>query len=208
MKTITRKITVTGILIALSLAMGFTVGYLPISIGPLQITLMHIPVIVGTIMEGLVPGLILGLVFGFTSMMQLFMGSPFIAVFNVSPVFILMIIFIPRLLIPVFTWLVNKAITGKSTSYPRHGIAAGVAALTGSLTNTVFFLGMMYFLVGGILTQIPQIAAIGVMAFITGTALVNGLPEAAAAVLLTVPIVLALKRAYKSRFMLVKPSEA
>jgi uncharacterized membrane protein len=203
MKTTTRRITVTGILIALSLILGLTpVGYIPIP--PIKITLMCIPVIIGTIMEGLVPGLILGLVFGVTSMIQLFMGDPMMALFNVNPFYMLLIIYIPRLLIPVFTWLVNKAVIGKSTDLRRHGVAAGLGALTGSLTNTALFLGMLYLLMGpevGKLLGIPADAVGATLATIGAT---NGGPELGVAILLTVPIVLALKRIYKKRFNINK----
>ena len=55
----TRRIVITALLVAICLLLGLTpIGY--ISIGVIEITLLCIPVIIGTITEGLGVGLILG----------------------------------------------------------------------------------------------------------------------------------------------------
>ena len=71
MKLTTRKLAVTGMLAAISIILGLTpVGLIPLPFSPTKATIMHIPVIIGTIVEGPVVGLIIGLIFGGFSMYQ------------------------------------------------------------------------------------------------------------------------------------------
>ena len=61
-----RKMAVIGVLSAISVMMSMIpfIGYIPI--GPIKATIMHIPVIIGAIVEGPVVGAIIGLIFGLT----------------------------------------------------------------------------------------------------------------------------------------------
>jgi uncharacterized membrane protein len=195
----TRRLTVTALLSAITFVLGLTpIGYIPIP--PVSMTLMCIPVIIGTITEGLGMGLILSLMFGITSYLKA-IGLTMVPdplgtyILGISVLKSLIVIVIPRLIIPVTTWLVYKAI--KKSSKRRQRLAAGLAAFTGSITNTVFFLGALYLL---FLPEIDKIAAGfsttpellgGVLA---GLGALNGLPEAAVAVILCVPIVWALTK--------------
>lgn len=219
----TRKLAVTALLIALTFLLGLTpVGYIPNPILPvLSLTLMCLPVIIGTITEGLKTGLLLGFVFGVTSLLKalgITMAPDALGtlILGISVVKTLAVIFIPRLIIPVVTWLVYKAITGKTGK--RLRVAAGIAAFTGSITNTVLFLGSLYLL---FLPQAGDIAAFlngmsAVVGFnITADTLfglyeflgaINGLPEAAVAVLLCIPIIWALQK-FTNRGKTLKKAE-
>ena len=192
----TRRIVITALLIAICLLLGLTpIGYIPI--GAIEITLLCIPVIIGTITEGLGVGLILGLFFGLTSFLQIFIKpTPFSQfIFSLSAWKTVVIIFVPRMFVPVTTWLMHKALTGETRV--RQRVAAGVAAFTGSITNTVLFLGAMYLM---FLPEIDQMAqAFGttpqlLLSVVAGIGAMNGLPEAAVAVALCVPIVWALQK--------------
>ena len=66
----TRKLAVTGMLAAISIILGLTVGLIPLPFSPTKATIMHIPVIIGTIDEGPIVGLIIGAIFGLFSMYQ------------------------------------------------------------------------------------------------------------------------------------------
>lgn len=207
MKTKTKNLTLTAILVAVMLLFGFTpVGYIPI--GPVQVTLMCLPVIIGTMVLGLRTGFILGVVFAVTSLAQLLMGTSVLfnllvpsLTFGWDLVAILLMIFVPRLLIGPLTHVVYKAI-----GPGREKLRIGIASAVGSLTNTVLFLGMLYAFFGGQIGSLllggqisASIAAFntGAWAFILSIGLLNGLPEAAAAVLVCVPVVRALKKSYK-----------
>lgn len=201
MKTKTKNLTLTAILVAVMLLFGFTpIGYIPI--GPVQITLMCLPVIIGTLVLGLRTGFFLGIVFALTSVAQLFMNpSPVLAPLFFSPenwyepLIFMLIIFIPRLAIGPVTYLVSKGLK------TRHGkLDLGITCAIGSLTNTIGFLGMLYLFFGHRIGEI--IANIGLPynsagAFVLIIGSTNGLPEAGVAVAICLPVVLALRKAYK-----------
>jgi uncharacterized membrane protein len=158
--------------------------------------------------------LVLGFVFGLTSLLKALgvtlapdaLGT---LILGISVVKTVLVIFIPRLLIPVITWLVYKAVTGKTGK--RQKTAVGLAALAGSVANTILFLSMLYLLflpnVGDIAGFMSGMSAIvgfditadtllGLYAFLGG---INVLPEAAVAVVLCIPIVAALNKLNKSK---------
>jgi uncharacterized membrane protein len=102
----TRRIVITALLVAICLLLGLTpIGYIPI--GAIEITLLCIPVIIGTVTEGLGVGLILGFFFGLTSFLQIFIKPTAFSqfIFSLSAWKTVLIIFIPRMFVPVTTWL-------------------------------------------------------------------------------------------------------
>ncbi len=199
----TRKLTITALLAALTFLLGLTpIGYIPIP--PISMTILCLPVIIGTVVEGLGTGLWISLAFGVTSLFQALgitlVPSPLgTFLLDISVFKTLIVIFIPRLLIPVTTWLVFKAIKGESRI--RSRVATGAAAFIGSITNTVLFLGALYLvflpdieLLSSAFEATPE-TFIGVLA---GIGAINGLPEAVLAVVLCIPIVWALNK-YKNK---------
>ena len=192
MREKTRKLTITAILAAITILLGLTVGYIP---GPVaKLTLMTIPVIVGVVLEGLSTGLFLGLIFGLTSFVQLFMfPSVFMPVFQAKPFYTLVILIIPRLLVPVVAYLtyigLRKLFKGKLLP-----INAGITAAIGSLTNTVFVLLGVYILVAPEFAAALGTAANTIGAVLLGIAGFNGLIEAAIAVVLCIPVILAITK--------------
>ncbi len=207
MKTKTKTLTLTAILVAVMLLFGFTpIGYIPL--GPVQVTLMCLPVIIGTLVLGVRTGFILGIIFALTSLAQLLMGTSVLfnlmvpnMTFGWDMVAILLMFFVPRILIGPISYAVYKGI-----GPGREKLRVGIASAVGSLTNTVLFLGMMYvffgeqigaLLLGGQLSASIAAFNTGAWAFILSIGLLNGLPEAAAAVLVCIPVVGALKKTYK-----------
>ena len=91
-----RKMTIVGVLGGLSIALGLTpLGFIPV--GPTRATIMHIPVIIGAIMEGPVVGGLIGLIFGLLSMFQAATNPT-----PVSPVFLNPLVSVlPRILIGI-----------------------------------------------------------------------------------------------------------
>lgn len=166
----TRKIAITGVLGAISIVLGLTrLGFIPWFSGA-SLTVMHIPAIIGAIIEGPFVGAAIGLIFGLFSMLQaaiaptgptdVWFTNPFLAV-------------LPRLLIGPAAYYVWKALSRLQVP------ALIVAGIAGSLTNTVLVLGMI-----GVLGYLPW-------AILPGIVLANGLPEAAASALLTLVVVAA-----------------
>ncbi len=204
MKATTKNLVLTAVLAALMILFGMTpIFYIPMPWG-VQVTLMCLPIIIGTLVLGLRTGFFLGLLFGLTSFAQLFINpSPILAplFFNPQnfwePVLYLLIVFIPRMAIGPVTWLVSRAFGSKAGK-----ISVMVASAAGSLTNTAGFLGMLYLLFG---TRVGEmIASLGLPynsagAFVLFVGVSNGLPEAAVAVAVCLPIVVALRKTYKQK---------
>lgn len=134
----TRKLTVAALLSALVVVMSFTpLGFLPTP--GLNITLLHIPTIIAAMIEGPVIGMIVGLVFGISSITEaVLMPNPFSFVFY-NP----LISVLPRVLIGLITYYVYsfvKKVTKNNT------ISYITGAIAGTITNTTGVLGMIYIL--------------------------------------------------------------
>ena len=102
MKTKTRKLAVTGMMTAIMIVMGTTpLGFIPI--GPFKITIMHLPVIIGAILEGPVVGLVLGLFFGLFSLYQAVTAPTILSPLFMDP----LVSVLPRMII----WIADQSIT-------------------------------------------------------------------------------------------------
>jgi uncharacterized membrane protein len=169
----TRKIVLTGILGAISIVLGITHwGFIPWLSGA-SLTVMHVPVIIGAILEGPWVGVAIGLIFGVFSLIQAAVAPTGPAdVWFTNPI----VSVLPRLLIGPAAWFVWKLL--KKWEIPAL-IASGIA---GSLTNTILVLSAL-----GLFGFLPW-QVIATIAF------ANGLPEAAAAAILVLVVVAAWKR--------------
>ena len=111
-KTFTTKYMVElAAMIAIIIIMAFTpLGY--IKLPGLTITFLTIPVAVGAIILGPVGGLICGLTFGLTSLYQAVTGGSVFtfALFNISPVFTIILTVVPRTLEGLLTGLIFKGL--------------------------------------------------------------------------------------------------
>jgi uncharacterized membrane protein len=164
----TRKIVIAGALGAISAFLGLThLGFIPWITGA-ALTLMHVPVIIGAVLEGPVVGVAVGLIFGISSMLvgAIAPTGPADEWF-VNPVLAVL----PRLFIGPVAWLAWRAL--RRWPFPAL-IVAGVA---GSLTNTLLVLGVI-----GLLGHLPWGALPGILVG-------NGLPEAVLSAVLTVAVV-------------------
>ena len=114
MKSDVRTLTLTALFIALIAILSFTPFGL-ISLGIINVTILAIPVIIGTIVLGLKPGLVLGLSFGLISTISMITTPKSLlatTLYTANPFFAITMCIVPRLLIPIVTWLVYPAISG------------------------------------------------------------------------------------------------
>ncbi len=89
------------------------IGYLPVSIG-LKLTIIQVPVIVGSILLGPAAGAFLGLVFGLTSFFQAPYDIPLgPAMLSYSVVLAFVICVVPRVLMGFLSGLLNKLFQNK-----------------------------------------------------------------------------------------------
>ena len=135
-----REITLTAILAAIILLMAFTpLGYL--RIGPMSITLLVIPVVIGGMTLGPVRGGLLGAVFGATSLAQCFMGDMTgAAMFAANAAGTVIACFVPRILIGVVSGLLFPVLM---RTFRRSAAAFIGTAVAGTLTNTIFFVALV-----------------------------------------------------------------
>jgi len=169
-----RKVVIAGVMGALAVFLGWThLGFIPWVAGA-ALTIMHVPVIIGAVLEGPVVGTAIGLIFGLFSLLQAALAptGP-VDVWFQNPV----ISVLPRLFIGVVAWLGYKAL--KKVNEP---LALAVAGILGTLTNTVLVLGAI-----GLFKHLPWSA-------LPPIAIANGLPEAVLAAILTVAVVVAWKQ--------------
>lgn len=184
------RIVLTALFIALILLLGLTpIGMIPL--GFINISILAVPVVIGTLILGLKTGLLLGACFGTISALGAFgiYGTPSAlagALVAASPALALVMCYLPRLLVPVVAWCVNRMIRRRG----RDKLSITASAVAGSLTNTVFYLGLMllFYVLMGINSE-------KVLALIGGTGLIAGSLEAVANALITTPVVLALRKA-------------
>jgi len=240
----TRQIVVAGVMSAIAILLAIIpvgpnpLGYIPFFLGT-AITIMHIPVIIGAILEGPWVGLFVGLIFGVTSMIWAYVGptgagdvyfqNPLISI--LPRLFIglvaylayrlaghtqrwrilLVIVLILSIAAPLIAYtatildyepglktlvlissivLAALAITGLFLARQQQGelAAVGIAAVAGTLTNTILVLTTI-----GILGSLGVVPAVPWGALL-GLGLTNGLPESIAAVVVTVAVVAAWKQ--------------
>jgi uncharacterized membrane protein len=194
MNTKTQQLTATSLMIALTLILGLTpIGFLTLPFIGIEVTLLCIPVIIGTVILGWRQGLLLGLVFALTSLYKGLTAPPaLLAPLLKYPLALYPSIFIPRLLIPLAAWGAYKA-----TSRLPKAVGLGITVAVGSLTNTILFLGMVF-----LLGAAPLAASFGLSVSAVASALAlaivtNGLPEMAVAIIICVPVILALNKVIK-----------
>jgi uncharacterized membrane protein len=129
MKINVRQIVVAGVLGAIAIVLGVTqIGFIPVPNLSGSATIMHIPAIIGAVLEGPVVGILAGGIFGVFSMLQDTSGlftNPIVSV-------------LPRLLIGLTSWYAYKALEKGNSD-----VAAAVAGIVGTLTNTVLVVGAL-----------------------------------------------------------------
>ncbi len=177
-----RKLVVTGALGALAVFLGITkLGFIPWFTG-ISITIIHIPAILGAVLEGPLVGSGIGAIFGLFSMIQANIGpnGPIDLAFRNPLVSVL-----PRILFPVAAWGIY-ALVAKWKKIP----AVIIAAAAGSVIHTVLVLGMLVLTNGsGILTGGDP--AVTVWAVLGAIFAANGIPESIAAAVLSTVVVAA-----------------
>jgi uncharacterized membrane protein len=163
----TRRIVITGVLAAVAILLGITrLGFIPVPNVSGNATIMHVPAIIGGVLEGPLVGLLVGGIFGLFSWLQA--TSPLFA----NP----LVSVLPRLLIGVtaaFTYMALK----KTNEY----IALLMAGVVGTLTNTILVLGIAV-----LLNLLPAAAIPGIIP--------QAIAEIIIAAIITVAVVAAWKR--------------
>ena len=184
----TKEITFNAMFIAIVVIMALIPNLGIITIGPISITILHIPVIVAGIAFGMKSALITSAAFGLSTM--------FVAMTRaVTPIDVLfanpVLSVLPRLafgLVIALLWNLAKSFKW------NENVSIGLTAFIGTIMHAVFVLGTLYFFLGytgDLLTQINEW-----IVFVFTIVLSNTIVEAVAAVILTLPLVHVLWRIY------------
>lgn len=195
---ITRMVRI-AVLIAIILLLNFTpIGFL--RIGPVDITFLQIPVIIGAIMIGPAAGAFLGLVFGLLSLSKAPVSPLFAPVFSTDPVLVALVCIVPRVLMGWLTALLYKAL---SKSKVNSVVSYIISGFTGSVLNTMLFIGGVIVVLGkfieGTMADLGLITEKTLTAFWVGVGLTNGIPEAIATSIIVAAICKALSVIDKQR---------
>jgi len=182
-----RQIAVIGMLSAITIVLGSTgLGFIPLPMA--KATIMHMPVIIGAILEGPIVGAAIGLIFGIFSIIQSFTSPALLSFAFINP----LVSVLPRILIGITAYYSYRA------PFVKNEIAkTGIGAAVGSLTNTVGVLGMIYLLYAGQYAEKMGIERGAAAGAIFGVAITNGILEAIVAVVITVPIVMTIRKIVK-----------
>ena len=138
----TYKLTLAAVFSSITALLTFTpIGMIPLPPPLLAVTLVHLPVLIATITGGITVGMITGLTFGVCSCIRAWeIGAISLTFFFRNP----LISVLPRLIIPLASWLVfflwSKNIKNTPT---MKKIGISISAVVGSIVNTCASLGML-----------------------------------------------------------------
>lgn len=183
-----KEMTIVSILGAIIFVMGWTpIGMIPLTL-ILSATIIHVPVIIGALVMGPKVGLILGLIMGLTSLSRAWIApqSPLNLIF-MNPI----IAVLPRLFIGIAAYysyhFVRKLLKNQI-------LALTIASVSGSLANTILTLGTIFLIKNGQTFVLDEMSSTVSKALLGTIILTNGIPEVIVTALITVPIVLAIKK--------------
>lgn len=185
----TKKLVILALFCAIMGVMAVTnIGMIPL--GFMNATTLHIPVILCAVLLGPKEGMFMGFVFGLISLLTntfrpnvtSFVFSPFYQSEYGNPVFSLLICFVPRILIGLFSVLSYRGL--KKTELPQI-LALGTSGFIGSITNTIFVMGGIGLLFGDGYAAAKGMAVEALGNVIGSVVLINGVPEALVAAVLT-----------------------
>lgn len=191
-----RKMVIVAMLSGICLFLGLTgLGFIPLPL--FKLTILHLPVIIGAIIEGPVVGASIGLIFGLFSIYQNITAPTPMSPFFYNP----LISVLPRVLIGIVSYYVYKFIKSK---FKNAKISIAIAAVIGSLVNTIGVLGLIYLIYfkdyaqilidKGTITSNSINAVSTALLTVIGT---NGLAEAIISAIIVTPIVIAVSKIQK-----------
>lgn len=197
--TRTLAMTQIALLGAIIFILAFTpgIGYIPL--GVTRATIVHIPVIVGSILLGPKKGAVLGFLFGLTSLINNTI-NPTVTSFTFTPFYnggnfwSLLICFVPRILVGVVPYFIYEGLkfffdklVGEKN--PGHqAVSLALAGLAGSLTNTILVMLGIGIFFSDSYSAAKDILPDALFSVILSVIGINGMPEAVVAAVLTAAI--------------------
>lgn len=188
-----RDIALIGLFTAIIIIQTYTpLGY--ISVLAVSITLIHITVILAACLLGPRLGALVGGIWGVTSMIYAFQSAGVLNPIFYNP----LVSVLPRILVGLVSGLVFQAIFKRSNT----ATAGSIAALAGTLTNTILVLSGMYFFGRDIIAaafNMTTQAGDPVLTFIFSLVGLNTLLELIASSIIVPALLVPLKKLTKNR---------
>ncbi|RLC97605.1 MAG: hypothetical protein DRI77_06950 [Chloroflexi bacterium] len=176
----TFDLAIAGIFGALAIVLAFTpLGLIPVPNPTEAATTLHLPAIIAGILSGPIVGGLVGLVLAISS--WYLYSAVFMTFADGNLLLALLAAFLPRILIGILAYYTYRSLRR------WRALAAGAAGLVGTLTNTVGVLGLLMWL-----GTFP-------VALLSPVLLMNVPIEAVVAVVVTIPVVAALRATGKGR---------
>ena len=197
----TKRMVLISLFSAIEIVLALTpLGFIPL--GFTRATTIHIPVILGAILLGPKAGMILGGVFGITSLlMNTFAPTPTSFVFSPfysgGSLWSLVVVLVPRILIGVTAYY-TYLLLSKLKRFKGKAIPAFIAGVVGSITNTILVMGGIYVFFGESYALAKEIPFRELFTVIMGIIGINGIPEAISAGIITSLVCLPLGKYLKT----------
>ena len=187
-KNKTYRIAILGILSAFIIVQTFVPFLGNIPIPPLNPTIIHITVIVAAFVLSTKDGMLVGLVWGLARMVKAYTlpASPLDLLLWTNPV----IAVVPRVMVGLVAGLIFHAFLKRKQE--KRGMV--IAAVLGSLTNTVLVLGFIALFYGNEYATALNVDPSNLLKVLAGIVATNGIGEAVAAGLIAPFIATALMK--------------
>lgn len=181
-------IAVTALFGAIIFLMTFTpIGF--IHLGVIKATLVHVPVIIGSLILGPRIGAMLGGIFGLASFVSntvaptllSFAFSPLISVPGLGrgSLWALFICFVPRILVGVVPYYADRLISSfRENDAKWRTISLFFAGIAGSITNTLLVMHMIFFVFRDTYAEVTHRSVDVIYGAILGIIATHGIPEA------------------------------
>jgi len=185
------QLTIISMLLAILIAQTFIpmLGYIPL--GPIDVTIVHITVILAAVLFGTKTGAVIGASWGILSMIRAYIQpTPFNVVF-LNP----LISVLPRLIVGLVSAWCFSLLSDRISNKWSYAVTAGI----GTLTNTVLVLGGIYLFASETYAQalgISESLLLGALGTVVAT---NGVIEIIASVIILPLVAIPLSKALKRR---------
>ncbi len=164
-----RELTIIGLLAGITIALGLS-GYGIIPLGPLNVTTLHVPTLIGAIVEGPKVGAFVGFIFGCYSLWQNITAPNILSPLFINPI----ISVLPRILFPVLAYLVYLLLW-KAPQGPR-------------------IMGLIFLLYADMFALKMNLSPDQVLGSVVFLSVTHGIPEAVFAAVIVTPVAMALRK--------------
>lgn len=182
-----RSMTGAALLTSIVFLMTFTpIGFINLIV--IKATIVHIPVILGSLVLGPKVGALLGFMFGLASFINNTMNPSSLLSFAFSPlvpipgtdagsIYSLIICFVPRILVGIVPYYVDRAVMRITGGGRMRFVSLFAAGVAGGMTNTLLVMHFIYIIFKDAYALKTGIAADAVYGVILSIITFHGIPE-------------------------------